>query len=271
MRIGGPSTFRIIPDRRLTRRRWIPRSVCAEPAASLDRGPAPVCRSAVLAGNHRSVDGLRQVEDLVREMEQLVVLLVLVLHRLPLLVRQHLAFLVRAVLADHHEGREEDRLERDDHRQQPVRIGLDSEPDPGCEPDDVEIHELHRAAEGCDAVGDAILDAGLTPLRMLDQRRVHEHGHGVLLPPHAQAPPLRASRRTEPRSRSTTAIGSSHQALTPWWVSVHVPANATANPAATRQSSPTMKFHQKRPNATTYFTPAPPQDSLPAAYAEGLA
>jgi hypothetical protein len=36
----------------------------------------------------------------------------------PLLVRDHLGFLVGAVLADHREGRQEDGLYRHDHRQQ---------------------------------------------------------------------------------------------------------------------------------------------------------
>ena len=65
-----------------------------------------------------------------RELEQLLVLPVLFLHGLPLLVGDRLPLLVGTVLADHHEGREEDRLERDDHRQQAVRVVLDAEPDP---------------------------------------------------------------------------------------------------------------------------------------------
>src|SRR5439155_7234403 len=56
------------------------------------------------------VDLRRQIQDLLREVEQLLVLVVLVLHGLPLLVREDLTLGVDAVLADHHERREEDRL-----------------------------------------------------------------------------------------------------------------------------------------------------------------
>src|SRR5438876_5493181 len=69
------------------------------------------------------MDRLRQLEYLVRKVEQLLVLFVLFLHGLPLLVGDHLTLGVCPVLADHHEGREEDRLERDDHRQQPTFDG----------------------------------------------------------------------------------------------------------------------------------------------------
>ena len=79
------------------------------------------------------------------ELEEPAVLLILLLDRLPLLVGDDLALGVGAVLADHHEGREEDRLERDDHRQQPEGVVLDAEPDPAAEPDDVEVDERHRA------------------------------------------------------------------------------------------------------------------------------
>ena len=71
----------------------------------------------------------------------------------PLLVGQDLAFLVGAVLADHHKGRQEDRLQRHDHGQQPKRVVLDSQ----AEPDDVQVDELHRAGEAGDLVGDAVL------------------------------------------------------------------------------------------------------------------
>jgi hypothetical protein len=57
------------------------------------------------------VDRLRQLEDLIGELEQLLVLRVFLLDDLPLLVRDHLTLRVGSVLADHHEGREEDRLE----------------------------------------------------------------------------------------------------------------------------------------------------------------
>ena len=39
-----------------------------------------------------------------------------------------------------------------------------------------------------------------------------------------------------------------------------VAPSATATPAATRQSSPTMKFHQKRPNERRYLMPRPPRN-----------
>ena len=50
------------------------------------------------------VDRLRQLEDLVGEVEQFLVLRVLLLDGLPLLVGQHLTLSVGSVLADHHEG-----------------------------------------------------------------------------------------------------------------------------------------------------------------------
>src|SRR6266545_4105301 len=65
------------------------------------------------------VDRLRQLEDLLREIEELLVLQVLLLDGLPLLVGNHLTLSIGAVLADHHECREEDRLERDDHLSRP--------------------------------------------------------------------------------------------------------------------------------------------------------
>jgi len=63
------------------------------------------------------------------------------------------------VLADQDEGREEDRLERDDHRQQAVRVLLDAEPDPAAEPDDVDVDEPHRPRERRDPVRDSVLHA----------------------------------------------------------------------------------------------------------------
>src|SRR5262249_39594412 len=66
----------------------------------------------------QGTDLLGQLEDLLGEVDQLDVLPVLQLHGLPGVVGDHLALRVGAVLGDHHEGREEDRLERDDHRQQ---------------------------------------------------------------------------------------------------------------------------------------------------------
>ena len=80
-----------------------------------------------------------------------------VLHRPPGLIGDDLAPGVGAVLADHHEGREEDRLERDDHRQQAEGVLLDAEADPAAEPEDVEVDEGHRARERSDPVGDPAL------------------------------------------------------------------------------------------------------------------
>src|SRR5262249_31116664 len=64
------------------------------------------------------------------QLEQLLVLAILLLHGPPLLIGYYLALRFRAVLADHHEGGEEDRLERHDHRQEAERILLDAEADP---------------------------------------------------------------------------------------------------------------------------------------------
>ena len=80
--------------------------------------------------------------------------------------------------------------------------------------------------------------------------RVEEHAHR-----------LRVRRETcvgaRPHRRAGTPPrrGSSHQALTPVCASSAVSPIASAIPAATRQSSPTMKSHQKRPNARTYLMP----------------
>jgi hypothetical protein len=48
---------------------------------------------------------------------------------------------VGTVLVDHDEGREDDRLQGDDRRQQPERVALDAERDPASEPEDVDIDE----------------------------------------------------------------------------------------------------------------------------------
>src|SRR3954453_14262083 len=71
-----------------------------------------------------------------------------------------------AVLADHDEGGEEDRLEADDHGEEsegelvelerrPEDPDVDEDPDP--EPDGVEIHEIERAGEAGDLIGGPIL------------------------------------------------------------------------------------------------------------------
>src|SRR6266511_1356288 len=134
---------------------------------------------------HR-VDGLGELQDLVGQTQQLLVLLLLLLDRLPLVVGHDLALLVRAVLADQHKRRQEDGLQRDDHRQQPEGIVLDSEADPGGEPEHVDVHELHRPGEPGDLVGDAVLDVLRSLLGLLEQRRIDWHGkrpnaHAVLL------------------------------------------------------------------------------------------
>jgi hypothetical protein len=51
-----------------------------------------------------------EFQDLVGQLQQLLVLLLFFLDRLPLVVGQDLAFLVGPVLADHHKRRQEDRL-----------------------------------------------------------------------------------------------------------------------------------------------------------------
>ena len=56
--------------------------------------------------------------------------------------------IVLAVLADHHERRQEDRLERDDHGEEPERVVLDPEPDPDGEPQDVEVDEPQISLTG---------------------------------------------------------------------------------------------------------------------------
>src|SRR6266702_3802454 len=56
------------------------------------------------------------------------------------------------VLADHHEGRQEDRLERDDESQRRPRALL--QPDhPGREHDGMQVEEVHRPRERRDGVG----------------------------------------------------------------------------------------------------------------------
>ena len=67
-----------------------------------------------------------------------------------------------AVLADHDERRQEDRLERDDQGQPRPRVGFD-EQHPAREGDGMDVHERHRAGEARDRVGDAELDVGRSP------------------------------------------------------------------------------------------------------------
>jgi hypothetical protein len=61
-------------------------------------------------GGAERVDGLGELQDLGGQGQQLLVLLLFFLDRLPLVVGQNLAFLVGPVLADHDKGRQEDRL-----------------------------------------------------------------------------------------------------------------------------------------------------------------
>ncbi len=71
----------------------------------------------------------------------------------------------RAVLADEHEGREEDRLERHDEREQTVGKRIEAAmPDPSLvlgdpphEPHDVDVHEPHVSGEPGEPVGQAVL------------------------------------------------------------------------------------------------------------------
>jgi hypothetical protein len=120
--------------------------------------------------------GPGQVEDLLAQLDQLLVLLILLLDHPPLVVGGGLALEVGAVLADHHERRQEDRLQRDDHGQQPERVALDAKDDPDREPDDVEADERHRAGEPGDGVRDAVLQSCRPGLGVLGQRGAQRQG-----------------------------------------------------------------------------------------------
>src|SRR4029453_5599695 len=87
-------------------------------------------------------------------------------------VGNDLTLRVRSVLADHHEGREKDGLERSDPRQPPGRVALEAEPDPAAEPGDVDVDERHRPGERGDPVGYPVLDALRSLFRLPDERRV---------------------------------------------------------------------------------------------------
>jgi hypothetical protein len=117
--------------------------------------------------------GLRQLEDLVGQLDQLDVLLIFLLDHLPLEVGCGLPLEVGTILADHHERRQEDRLERNDHRQQSGRIALDAEDDSHREPNDVEVDERHRAGEPGDDIGNPLLDACCARFGVLGERRVN--------------------------------------------------------------------------------------------------
>src|SRR5215207_9443100 len=62
--------------------------------------------------SRQTMDLIRQLKDLMGQLEELLVLFLLELDRLPLLTREDRTLVVRSVLADHHECRQEDRLER---------------------------------------------------------------------------------------------------------------------------------------------------------------
>src|SRR5947208_14454650 len=73
------------------------------------RNRAVPIRAPSYASIRERTNLLRQRQNLPGEVEQLDVLLVLLLHREPLMVGDHLALGVGAVLGDHHKGRQEDR------------------------------------------------------------------------------------------------------------------------------------------------------------------
>jgi len=135
---------------------------------------APAASRAKFCGRASiRVYSLRQIEDLVREIKQFPVLLILFLHHLPMLVGNDLPLGVGAVLADQNERRQEDRLQRHDHRQQPEGVMLDARADPHREPDYVHIDERPGAGEAGDRVGYPILRVTGTFLLVPNQCRVH--------------------------------------------------------------------------------------------------
>src|SRR5207248_1950933 len=79
-----------------------------------------------------------------------------------------------AVLADHHEGRQEDGLERDDQRQCRPRALLEHQ-HPQREQHSVEVDEVHRARERGDLVGDAKLGVVSPLLPLGDDRGMVKH------------------------------------------------------------------------------------------------
>jgi putative NADH-flavin reductase len=98
---------------------------------------------------------VRELEDLMREVEQLFVLPVLFLDGLPLLVGDRLTLRVSLVLADHHECREKKspraRRSSSTGRTGNSRRRTRSSSRPG----QVDVDEPHRPRERGDAVGDA--------------------------------------------------------------------------------------------------------------------
>jgi hypothetical protein len=72
-----------------------------------------------------------------------------------------------AVLADHHERRQEDRFQRHDERERRPRALLDRQ-HPDRERGDVDVDEHHRPRERRDRVGDAQLEVGRPLLEVFD-------------------------------------------------------------------------------------------------------
>ena len=56
--------------------------------------------------------------------------------------------------------------------------------------------------------------------------------------------------------QTRTARGSSHHPLKPWCAATNTAATVTTTPTAMRQSSPTMKSYQNRPNCASHFMTA---------------
>jgi len=77
----------------------------------------------------------------------------------------------RPILADHYEGGQEDRFQRDDERQLGPRVLL-QEDHPDGEDDGMDIDERHRTGEGGDAVGQANLEVLVPGLNLLEHGRV---------------------------------------------------------------------------------------------------
>ncbi len=78
----------------------------------------------------------------------------------------------------------------------------------------------------------------------------------------------RVARRSEIVSTSATVAGRTHQAAIPRCARKPETASPTQTPSATRQSSPTMKFHQNAPKARTWLTRWLPRGARRAAGGE---
>src|SRR6478752_4882581 len=94
----------------------------------------------------------------------------LLLGRLEVMVRLGLLERRLAVLADHHERGQEDGFQRNDERERRPGAGFDEE-HPGREPENVEVHEVHRAGERRDLVRDMQLELLRTLLLLLEDER----------------------------------------------------------------------------------------------------